>query len=200
MVVCKRPSQAATLRRLVAALGVAPHRFITMDHAPLSTHRERIAVIDLMLDSTTYTMHSTGAEALWAGVPTVTVAGPGFASRVGMTMNAAARSTYARSSYRCGMRQPNRGVSLRRRFPCATTSHGVKQYEAIAVRLASCPACLVAAKQQLSASSLTSSLFDTAGTTAALKRSLRLAWDVRGAQVGSSNGRWLPFHVLVGPL
>jgi predicted O-linked N-acetylglucosamine transferase (SPINDLY family) len=49
----------------------------------LEAHLARHACADLFLDTTPYGAHTTGADALWAGVPMVTYLGRSFASRVG---------------------------------------------------------------------------------------------------------------------
>ena len=45
---------------------------------------------DLALDTLPYNSHTTGSDALWAGVPMVTCTGETFASRVGASLLAAA--------------------------------------------------------------------------------------------------------------
>jgi len=87
---------------MVAARGIAPHRFVMAGYADSAEHRERIALIDLLLDSTAYTMHSTGAEGVWAATPIVSMPGPGFAARVGYSMNAAAVTPAWDQVHRCG--------------------------------------------------------------------------------------------------
>lgn len=53
-------------------------------------HLVRLQLADLALDPFPYNSHSTGIEALWAGVPMVALMGRGFAGRVGAsTLNAA---------------------------------------------------------------------------------------------------------------
>ena len=47
-----------------------------------SVHLARLALADLYLDTQPYNAHSTTCDALWAGVPVLTCAGRGFASRV----------------------------------------------------------------------------------------------------------------------
>jgi len=46
----------------------------------------RYAYMDLFLDTTPYGAHTTAADALWAGVPIVTLQGQSFASRVGASL------------------------------------------------------------------------------------------------------------------
>jgi predicted O-linked N-acetylglucosamine transferase (SPINDLY family) len=46
----------------------------------------RHAAADLFLDTLPYNAHTTGSDALWAGVPVVTCAGRSFAGRVGASL------------------------------------------------------------------------------------------------------------------
>lgn len=54
------------------------------DPTPSSTqeHLLRVAECDLALDTLSYNSHTTGSDALWAGVPLVTLSGGNFPSRV----------------------------------------------------------------------------------------------------------------------
>jgi protein O-GlcNAc transferase len=42
--------------------------------------------MDLFVDTLTYGAHSTGSDALWAGLPLITMRGNAFASRVGISL------------------------------------------------------------------------------------------------------------------
>src|SRR5207248_3967897 len=46
-------------------------------------HLARIALADLFLDTFPYNAHGTACDFLWAGVPVLTLAGGGYAGRVG---------------------------------------------------------------------------------------------------------------------
>jgi predicted O-linked N-acetylglucosamine transferase (SPINDLY family) len=48
----------------------------------MAAHLARHSLADLYLDTLPYNAHSTACDALWAGVPVLTCAGQGFASRV----------------------------------------------------------------------------------------------------------------------
>ena len=71
----------ANLRRSAETLGVAPHRlvFSVLERTPDYLARFRLA--DLVLDTYPYGSHTTTNDALFAGVPVVTVAGRTFAAR-----------------------------------------------------------------------------------------------------------------------
>jgi len=70
------------LRRAAAGQGVAADRVVFAPHQPMADHLARYRLADLALDTYPYTSHTTAADALWAGCPLVTRAGPTFASRV----------------------------------------------------------------------------------------------------------------------
>jgi predicted O-linked N-acetylglucosamine transferase (SPINDLY family) len=72
----------ARLRQIAAAREMAPERLIFADKKPNPEHLARYALADLFLDSFPYGAHTTAADAMWMGVPVLTVPGRSFASRV----------------------------------------------------------------------------------------------------------------------
>jgi len=71
--------------RLAAAAserGVATERLVFSPLLPPQEHVSRLACADLYLDAWPCNAHTTASEALWAGVPVVTVRGRVFAQRV----------------------------------------------------------------------------------------------------------------------
>lgn len=70
------------LRRAAAGHGVAPERLVFARRLPLAQHLARHAHAGLLLDTLPYNAHTTASDALWAGVPVVTLAGRSFAGRV----------------------------------------------------------------------------------------------------------------------
>ena len=62
--------------------GIAPERVILADRANNPEHLARYALADLFLDTLPYGSHTTASDALWMGVPILTLSGRGFASRV----------------------------------------------------------------------------------------------------------------------
>jgi predicted O-linked N-acetylglucosamine transferase (SPINDLY family) len=62
--------------------GVAPSRLIFAPKIQNSHHLARYPLADLFLDSTPYGAHTTASDALWMGVPVLTLSGRSFASRV----------------------------------------------------------------------------------------------------------------------
>lgn len=84
----------ANLQREAAARGISPTRIVFVERMPRREHLIRVADADLFLDTFRYNAHTTATDALWRGVPVVTLQGPpgSFASRVaaGHLVNAGA--------------------------------------------------------------------------------------------------------------
>jgi predicted O-linked N-acetylglucosamine transferase (SPINDLY family) len=71
--------------QLIAAAeqrGIAKERLIFAPLLPLNQHISRLATADIYLDAWPCNAHTTAGEALWCGVPVVTLQGPTFAQRV----------------------------------------------------------------------------------------------------------------------
>jgi predicted O-linked N-acetylglucosamine transferase (SPINDLY family) len=75
---------AAKLRR------VDPDRLIFAPRLDRTDHLARMPLADLFLDTFAYNAHTTASDALWAGVPVVTLAGRQFSARVGASLLTAA--------------------------------------------------------------------------------------------------------------
>lgn len=125
------------LRRAAAALGIAPERLIFADQAPHASHLARHAHADLFLDCFAVNAHTTASDALWAGLPVLTLAGRQFAARVATSLLGA--------------------VGL----PELVTET-IQDYEALAIDLANDPARLERLRGRL-ADRATQPLFDTKG-------------------------------------
>jgi predicted O-linked N-acetylglucosamine transferase (SPINDLY family) len=85
------PRAQANLRAEAANSGVDPARLIFAPPAAQDAHLARVACADLALDTLPYGAHTTGVDALWAGVPMLTCRGDTFAGRVGASLLLAAR-------------------------------------------------------------------------------------------------------------
>lgn len=70
------------LRREAEAQGIEAGRIVFAPRLPAARHLRRVAVADLFLDTLPYNAHTTATDALWAGVPLLTLPGETFASRV----------------------------------------------------------------------------------------------------------------------
>jgi predicted O-linked N-acetylglucosamine transferase (SPINDLY family) len=62
--------------------GVSPDRLIFAEKRPNPEHLARYPLADIFLDTHPYGAHTTAADAMWMGVPLLTVPGRSFASRV----------------------------------------------------------------------------------------------------------------------
>lgn len=77
----------ARLRSEAADVGIDPARLRFASRLPdEAEYLGRLQLADLFLDTRTYNAHSTGVDALWAGVPLLTIPGDGFAGRVGASL------------------------------------------------------------------------------------------------------------------
>lgn len=76
----------ANLRTEAVARGIDPSRLIFAPKRPQTDHLGRLQLADLALDTFPCTSHTTGSDALWAGVPLVTKIGETFASRVAASL------------------------------------------------------------------------------------------------------------------
>lgn len=119
------------------ALGIAPHRLVFADKVPVHQHIARLQQADLFLDTWPCNAHTTASEALWAGVPVLTVPGETFASRVAASLLSA-----------CGLPQ----------LACDSE----EAYVQMAVALVRQPQALQALQQHLRTQRLQLPLFDSA--------------------------------------
>ena len=124
------------LRREANAAGVSPERLIFAPKLPTSDHLARYRLADLVLDTSPFNGHTTTSDALWVGVPVITIIGQTFASRVAASLLTT--------------------VGL---AELITTN--LIGYSNLAISLAGDPTRLAMLKQKLSDSRLTTPLFDT---------------------------------------
>jgi predicted O-linked N-acetylglucosamine transferase (SPINDLY family) len=76
------PETNARLRSYAEARGVAGDRLIFAPKIQNARHLARYPLADLFLDTLPYGAHTTASDALWMGVPVLTLAGRSFAARV----------------------------------------------------------------------------------------------------------------------
>jgi predicted O-linked N-acetylglucosamine transferase (SPINDLY family) len=74
------------LTRAAAARGIGAERLLFAPLLPLEQHLSRLAHADLYLDAWPCNAHTTAGEALWVGVPVVTLRGEVFAQRVAASL------------------------------------------------------------------------------------------------------------------
>jgi protein O-GlcNAc transferase len=85
------PSEAERVRDLFRGLGLAPERLELLGHAAsLEEHLGTYNQVDIALDTFPYTGCTTTADALWMGVPVLSVAGTSMVSRQAASVLAAA--------------------------------------------------------------------------------------------------------------
>ena len=142
------PAVADNLRREAAARGVAPERLVFAERLPPDEHLARHRCADLFLDTWPVNAHTTASDALWAGLPMITLLGSAFAGRV------AASLLHAIGQPGC----------------VAADAAG---YEALALALARNPARLSALRHAVQQSRESSALFDTPRFTRHIEQALR---------------------------
>ena len=81
---------ARNLRASAQSHGIDPERLIFASHTDPASHLARLRNADLFLDTLPYNAHTTASDALWAGLPLVTVQGTNFAGRVAASVLKAA--------------------------------------------------------------------------------------------------------------
>ena len=116
--------------------GVDPSRLVFAGRAVMEEHLARHKLADLFLDTFNFNAHTTASEALWVGLPVITKAGKGFASRVASSLLKA--------------------IDL----PELITETN-KDYEALILDLATNPDKLLKIREKLKNNLLSKPLFDT---------------------------------------
>jgi predicted O-linked N-acetylglucosamine transferase (SPINDLY family) len=116
--------------------GISSERLVFGEHLEPDEYLARYKICDLFLDTFPYNAGTTASDALWAGLPVLTMMGESFASRMAASLLTA--------------------IDL----PELITS-SQEQYEALAIELATNPAKLKALKTKLESNRLTAPLFDT---------------------------------------
>ena len=139
------------LKREATLRGISADRIVFAPVRPLSVHLGRLQLADLALDTFPYTSHTTGSDALWAGVPIVTLVGETFISRVAASILHAAH------------------------LPELVT-YTADSYYRLAVELASTPQRLNEVRARLEANRLTCPLFDSERFARTLERLFERMW------------------------
>ncbi|RYD90426.1 MAG: hypothetical protein EOP61_29575, partial [Sphingomonadales bacterium] len=140
------------LRTEATKRGIDPGRLVFAARMAHGDHLARLRHADLFLDCFTCNAHATASDALWAGVPVLTVPGEGFAARVGASVTQAVGLSELVASTR-------------------------DAYEQIALDLALSPALLAAIRGKLAANRKTAPLFDSARFTRHIEAAYELTLD-----------------------
>ena len=143
------PHAVDNLRSELGARGVEPGALATTEKRSRRDHVAVASVCDLHLDTHSHNAHSTALDALWAGVPIVTLPGERFAARVAASMSIAV------------------GVP-------EMVVHSLKEYEDTVAALGNRPGELARLKSRV-AKARRSRLFDSKGWVSAWEETLRRA-------------------------
>ena len=136
------------LKRELVKREVDESRLIFIKKMPKDEHLARLRLMDVSLDTRIYNGHTTTSDALWAGIPVVTLKGGHFASRVSASILQA-------------MGLPE------------LITHEIDEYEELAVKIGQSPELLKNLKDKISANRLTTPLFDTPRFTKNLEQAYR---------------------------
>jgi predicted O-linked N-acetylglucosamine transferase (SPINDLY family) len=128
------------LAQEAVARGVAAERLIFAGRTTAEKHLARQKLANLFLDTLPYNAHTTASDALWVGLPVVTMLGRSFPARVAASILKAADLE-------------------------ELIAPDLESYEALALKLARDPAALTAIRNRLTASRDSLPLFDTARFT-----------------------------------
>ncbi len=130
------PTAAKNLRQEAHARGIDSARLIFAQRMPVDEHLARHRLADLFIDTLPYNAHTTTSDALWAGLPVLTLIGKSFAARVAASLLNA-------------IEMPE------------LITHSQEQYESKAIELATNPKLLGEIKLKLARNRLTTPLFNT---------------------------------------
>ncbi len=130
------PTAKENLIQQAACRGVDSSKLVFSDRLRIEDHLARQRLADLFLDTLPYNAHTTCSDALWAGLPVLTLMGSTFPGRVAASLLSALGLTELITSNK-------------------------EQYEALAIELAINPQKLIDIKLKLAKNRLTTPLFDT---------------------------------------
>ncbi len=138
------------LRREAEHRGVAGERLVFAEKLPHARHLARHIHADLFVDTFACNAHTTASDALWAGLPVVTLAGGQFAARVAASLLHAVGLT-----------------------ELATENEA--DYERLVLELARDPARLATIRSRLAENRQSHALFDTKRYACNFEKALQLA-------------------------
>ncbi|MEW6263528.1 MAG: tetratricopeptide repeat protein [Thermodesulfobacteriota bacterium] len=145
------PTLEKTLKVEAEKRGVDPARLVFADRWPLSDHLHRLDMADLGLDTRVYNGGATTGNALWAGVPVLTLTGSHYVSR----MSESHLSVLGLSDL---------------------VASNLEEYESLAVRMALNPESLADTRRKLRQAKTTSPLFDSSRFVRHLETAYKMMW------------------------
>ncbi|HEX7821238.1 MAG TPA: tetratricopeptide repeat protein [Sphingobium sp.] len=158
------PLASTNLQKEAAARGIDLERIIFADRMSHADHLARHRHADLFLDTFVYNAHTTASDALWGGLPVLTLAGDQFAARVGASLLTA-------------IDMPD----------MVTTT--AEDYETRALDLARSPEKIAALKERLAANRLAAALYDTVSHTRHMEAAYAAAHQRRLQNLGPDHIR-----------
>ena len=153
------PSAEQNLQKEAAARGVDPARLVFTPPLASPDHLARHALADLFLDTLPINAHTTASDALWAGLPVLTVLGDSFVGRVAASLLKAV-----------GLPELVAG--------------SLADYEAIALALAHDPDRMAALKAKLAANRAGAPLFAIEPYTRHLEAAFSKMWEIHRSGQG----------------
>jgi protein O-GlcNAc transferase len=145
------PYAPENLRREATLRGIAPERLIFAPRMPVPEHLARHRLADLFLDTFPVNAHTTASDALWAGLPLLTLAGETFISRV------------------AGSLLQTLGLS-------ELITHSMAEYAALAYKLATHPTELAALRATLEHRVKQSTLYNAQHFARKIEAAFRQMW------------------------
>lgn len=118
------------------ARGLDRKRLIFSEHLPYSEYLARYRVCDLFLDTSPYNAGTTASDALWAGLPVLTLTGETFSARMGASLLTA--------------------INLPEMI-----TYSIEEYKNLAVELAMSPKKIQVIKDKLKENRLSTKLFNS---------------------------------------
>ena len=146
------PTVKNNLKKEALKKGIESNRLIFANRMPLSDHLSRLKLANLFIDTMPYNAHTTASDALWVGLPFLTLCGETFASRVGASMlNAVELNELITSNE--------------------------KEFENLAIELANNPKKLQQIKNKLNNNKISKPLFNTKLFTKNIEKAYSIIYD-----------------------
>jgi protein O-GlcNAc transferase len=141
------------LRREARARGIDPARLVFAGPAPYPDHLARQKLADLFIDTWPYNGGTTASDALWAGLPVLTMAGRSYAARMAGSL-----------LHAIGLPE--------------LVTHSPEAYEALALRLACEPALLDGVRRKQAANIGSAALFNTKRFARHIEAAYARMWEI----------------------